>query len=105
MQDGADGDMVTAYIANITNGVTMGFRSFDLKGAKGLKIKTRGYIHGDFIIKTAWNGEELGRITVQGDNIWTAYETAVDFKDGVTDLYLEFKGTGKGYLKSFEFTH
>ncbi len=104
-QDGADGEMVTGYIANIKDKVTMGFRSFELKGAKGLRIKTRGYIHGDFVIKTAWDGEELGRITVQGDNIWTAYETKVDFKDGVSDLYLSFEGNGIGYLKSFEFLH
>lgn len=105
MQDGADGQMVTSYIAQIRKGVTMGFRSFDLKGAKGLKIKTRGYINGDFVVKTAWDGEELGRISVVGDNIWTEYESAIDFKDGVTDLYLEFTGNGTGCLKSFEFTH
>ena len=105
MQDGKDGDMVISYIGYIRKGVTVGFRSFDIKGATGLRIKTRGYINGDFLIKESWDSEPIGRITVQGDNIWTSYEGKAAFKDGVSDLYLTFDGSGTGYLKSFEFLH
>ncbi|MBO4336870.1 MAG: carboxylesterase family protein, partial [Lachnospiraceae bacterium] len=105
MQDGRDGDMVVSYIGLIKNGVTAGFRSFDLRGVKGLRIKTRGYINGDFLVKDKWDGEAFGRIKVQGDNIWTAYEAAFEIPDGVHDLYLTFEGDGCGYLKSFEFIH
>ncbi|MCR5337405.1 MAG: carboxylesterase family protein [Lachnospiraceae bacterium] len=105
MQDGADGDFVTGYVGYIKKGVTMGFRSFDCKGVKGLKIWTKGFFGGDFVVKDSWDGKELGRIKVEGTNVWTAGETPLDFADGVHDLYLTFEGDGCGYMRGFEFLH
>ncbi len=105
MQDGADGDYVTPYIGYIRDNVTVGYRTFLCEGVTGFRIRTRGYINGDFLIKNAWDGDALGKIAVVGDNIWTSYETKLDFPDGEQDLYLTFRGTGQGYLKSIEFLH
>ena len=104
-QDGFANDFAVPYIANIKNGVTVGFRSFACKGVRGLRIRTRGYSKGDYLVKESWDGAALGRISVGFDNVWTAYEAAVAFPDGVRDLYLTFEGTGSGQLLSIEFLH
>ncbi|MBR5422281.1 MAG: family 43 glycosylhydrolase [Lachnospiraceae bacterium] len=105
MQDGGDVSFGEAYIGRIGKGTTMGFRSFACKGVKGLRIRTRGYINGDFEIRDSLGGECLGRITVEGNNIWTARETKFELPDGEHDLYISYVGDGNGELKSFEFLH
>ncbi|MBR4758670.1 MAG: alpha-N-arabinofuranosidase, partial [Lachnospiraceae bacterium] len=64
-----------------------------------------GFFGGDFIVKDSWDGKELGRIKVEGTNVWTEGRTAATFADGVHDLYLTFEGDGCGYMRGFEFLH
>ena len=104
-QDGFANTFAQSYIANIKNGVTVGFRSFACRNVTGLRIKTRGYGKGDFLIKNSWNGPALGRIGVGFENVWTAGETPVAFPDGTEDLYLTFEGDGACQLLSVEFLH
>nr|MCR5267693.1 family 43 glycosylhydrolase [Lachnospiraceae bacterium] len=102
-QNGYESDFGGSFIANIKKGVTIGFRSFSCKNVTGIRLKTRGYFKGDFLVKNKWDGETLGRVSVDYDNVWTAHEGAIDLKDGVQDLYLTFDGDGCGQLNSFEF--
>lgn len=104
-QDGWDGDRNPGYIHNITDGDTFGFKYFDCKGVKGLKITTRNYASGVFQVMTSIDGEVLGEIGIEFDNVWTTYEGKFDIPDGVNALYLRFKGNGMCSLKSFEFIH
>lgn len=102
-QNGYESDFGGSFIANIKKGVTIGFRSFACKNVEGIKLKTRGYFKGDFLVKNKWDGETLGRVSVDYDNVWTAHEGSLKFEDGVQDLYLTFDGDGCGQLLSFEF--
>ncbi|MBR4169261.1 MAG: family 43 glycosylhydrolase [Lachnospiraceae bacterium] len=102
-QNGYESDFGGSFIANIKKGVTIGFRSFACKNVKGIRLKTRGYFKGDFLVKNKWDGETLGRVSVDYDNVWTAHEGSLKFEDGVQDLYLTFDGDGCGQLLSFEF--
>ena len=104
-QDGYGRDVLLSYVGNIKKGVTIGFRSFKCEGVKGVRIKTRGYHKGDFIIKDKWDGNELGRISVDYADVWTPFEGKAEFPDGINDLYLTFEGSGSGSLKSIELTH
>ena len=93
-------------IKDIVDTTTIGFKYFDLKDVTGLRIKTRGYINGDFKIKTSLDGETLGKISVSNANIWTAGECRFSGKlSGTHALYLVFSGDGLGSLKSIEFLH
>ncbi|HEX2925114.1 MAG TPA: family 43 glycosylhydrolase, partial [Ruminiclostridium sp.] len=69
-QDGKDGDEEIGYIANMKDSATAGFKYFDCKGIKKVKIKVRGYCRGEFELKTSWNGKALGKIPVDFTNIW-----------------------------------
>ncbi|WP_022761223.1 carboxylesterase family protein [Butyrivibrio sp. AD3002] len=105
VQDGGDGDPEIGYIRQFCNNSTAGFKYFDMKAVTGLKIKTRGYFNGVVQVKTKWDGEVLGEIKVDSQNIWKEGTCSFAPITGVNALYLTFVGSGSGSLKSFEMLH
>lgn len=100
--DGRDGDEVPSYVAEITKNTTIGFKYFDMKNVKQIKIKTRGYANGYFEVKTKWDGEVYGKIPVEFTNFWTENTAEVNIPDGISALYFTFKGDGNCSLLEFE---
>ena len=98
-QDGCDGTKVDGHIVGIDDGTTIGFKYFDCRGVKHIRIQTRGYCHGVFEIRAAWNGEKLGEIPVRNTNVWTEGGCDVAFPDGVQALYLVYRGSGTPALR------
>ncbi len=94
-----------SHIRDIYENTTIGFKYFDLKGVKGLKITTRGYGMGDFEVRTSFDGEVLGKISVGFCTAWTPGTCEFTVPDGVYPLYLTYKGVGNPSLLSFEFLH
>ena len=104
-QEGKDGDKEPAYISNINDGTTIGFKYFDLKGVKGFKLTSRGYGQGRFEIRTSLDGNVLGEIECGFCTVWETASTDIDIADGVYPIYLTFKGQGNPSVLSFEFLH
>ena len=102
-QDGRDGDEIDGHIDQICDGTTIGFKYFDCKGVKGVRIQTRGYCGGVFEVRTAWNGETLGEIPVGNTNIWWEGACECAIPDGVNAIYLVYRGGGNPQLKGFGF--
>ena len=102
-QDGRDGDPIDGHIDRIADGTTIGFKYFDCRGVKGIRIQTRGYCHGVFEVRTAWDGETLGEIPVENYNIWTENGCDAAIPDGVQAIYLVYRGSGSPALKGFSF--
>ncbi len=100
-QDGKDGDQELGYIANMKESATAGFKYFDCKGIKKIKIKVRGYCKGKFEVKTSWDSEVLGNIPVEFSNIWKEYSSDIVIPDGVQALYFTYKGDGSASLGTF----
>jgi arabinoxylan arabinofuranohydrolase len=100
-QDGKDGDEETGYIANMMNSAAAGFKYFDCRGMRRVKIKVRGYCKGDFQVKTAWDGAVLGTIPVDFTNVWKEYAAEITIPDGKQALYFVFAGEGTASLCSF----
>lgn len=100
-QDGKDGDEEIGYISNMKDSATAGFKYFDCKGIKKVKIKVRGYCNGAFEVKTSWNGVALGNIPVDFTNIWTEYSADIEIPDGIQALYFTYTGDGTASLASF----
>jgi len=100
-QDGKDGDEEIGYIANMKDSATAGFKYFDCKGVRNVKIKTRGYCRGEFEVKTSWNGPVLGKIPVVFSNIWEEYSADITIPDGIQALYFTYRGMGSASLASF----
>ncbi|TYQ13126.1 UNVERIFIED_CONTAM: Beta-xylosidase [Acetivibrio alkalicellulosi] len=101
-QDGRDGDEEVGYIANMKLSATAGFKYFDCKGIKRIKIKVRGYCQGDFEVKTSWNGPALGTIRVGFSNVWKEYSSDITIPDGIQSLYFTYNGDGSASLASFK---
>lgn len=100
-QDGRDGDEEIGYIANMKASATAGFKYFDCRGITKIKIKVRGYCHGDFVIKTAWDDQPLGLITVGTSNVWKEYSANISIPDGIHAIYITYEGQGSASLASF----
>ena len=100
-QDGRDGDEEIGYIANMKASATAGFKYFDCKGIKRVKIRVRGYCRGNFEVKTSWNGTTLGTISVQFSNVWKEYSSDIAIPDGIQALYITYTGEGSASLASF----
>lgn len=97
-QDGRDGDEIPGHLVGITNGSVVGYKYFDFKDLHKVSIKVRGYAHGKFIVKTAWDGEPLAEMKVENTNIWKTYSAEVLVPDGVSPLYLCYQGGGDPQL-------
>jgi len=102
MQDGCDGDELDGYVAQIKDGTTIGFRYFDCKGVSHVSITTRGYANGAFDVKTAWDGETLGSISIRATNLWEKFSAEIAIPDGKQAIYLVYHGDDSPLmLKSF----
>ncbi|MFL0374489.1 family 43 glycosylhydrolase [Paenibacillus amylolyticus] len=100
-QDGRDGDEEVGYIANMVESATAGFKFFDCRGIRQVSIKVRGYCHGVFEVKTAWDGPVLGTIPVHFTNHWKPYSAEITIPDGIQALYFTYRGSGSASLASF----
>jgi len=100
-QDGKDGDVEMGYIANMKDSATAGFKYFDCRGIRKVKIKVRGYCRGAFEVKTSWDGAALGKIPVDFTNVWTEYPADIVIPDGIQALYFTYTGSGGASLASF----
>ena len=101
-QDGSDGERTPAYIANFKNGATVGFKYFDIKNLRAVKVTLRGYASGTVEIRTKWDGEIVGSVSVHYANIWETYTADVTVPDGVHALYFTYRGTGAPSFLRFE---
>ena len=100
MQDGRDGDEEPGYIGNIQDSATAGFKYFDCKDIREIRIKVRGYADGVFEVKTAWNGKVLAQIRVRYANVWEEYAAPVSIPNGKQAIYLTYRGGGNASLLS-----
>jgi hypothetical protein len=101
-QDGRDGDEEPGYVANMMKGAVAGFKYFDCRGVRKVRIRTRGYCKGDFELRLAWDGPALGKIHLpDSSNIWKEHEADITIPDGVHALYFAFVGEGNASLASF----
>lgn len=100
-QDGTDGEECSAYVCNLRNGASAGFKFFDCKGVKAVSIRTRCYASGFVAVKNAWDGETLCRIPVGYTNVWVTASAPINLPDGVHSLYFTFEGEGALSLASF----
>lgn len=102
VQDGRDGDREPGYITNMKNSATAGFKYFDCRDIRGIRIWTRGYADGVFEVRTNWSGTVLATIPIHYTNVWEKYDAAFPVPDGKQALYLTYRGGGTVSLLSFE---
>ncbi len=103
VQDGRDGDQEFGYIADISDGATIGYKYFDFKDVKKLTLTVRGYSYGSFEVRTAWDGPVVGVLKGESANFWEEQSCNVKIPNGVSALYLTYRGGGTVQLQKFKF--
>jgi hypothetical protein len=101
-QEIEEGGKGIGYIANMRNSATAGFRYFDCRGVRKIKIRTKGYANGKMEIRTAWDGEAIGSVPIGYANVWHDTEAEIALPDGIQSLYFTFAGQGHLQFAGFE---
>ena len=92
-----------AFVTNIIDGTTIGFKYYRCEGIRKFSIKTRGYGDGTFELRTMIGGKVIGSVEVHNDNIWTEYSDDIALQDGVYAFDSSFKGNSSS-LQLLSFT-
>ena len=69
MQDGKDGDEEIGYVGNVQNSATIGFKYFDMKNVKKIRVTMRGYISGNIEVRLTWDGDVLASLPIEFTNV------------------------------------
>ena len=92
-----------AYIANMRDSATAGFKYFDCRNVKEMSVCTKGYATGKLEVRTKWDGEVIGSFEIGYANEWHETKADIEIPDGVHDLFFTFKGTGHLQFAAFSF--
>lgn len=102
-QDGADGTECYGYVTNMCDGATAGFKYFDFQDVKEIALSVKGFGRGVMEVRTSIEGEVLGRILIEEENVWTRKVASVAIPNGVHDLYFTYNGKAWTSIRDFEF--
>lgn len=96
------------YVANITDGVKVGYKYFSFADVKKVTVKLQGEAVGVLKVFTdeaeeQQAGEVKLNITETENTIWTEVEIPLTIPDGVCGLYFKYNGEGSLKLRSFYF--
>lgn len=92
------------YVANVTDGVTIGFKYFQFENIRKIILTLRGEADGDVQLYIDSPDNKVTAavpISLQCDD-WTCFCADADIPDGVHGLFFVFRGTGALQFKDFE---
>lgn len=91
------------YVANISDGVKVGYKYFDLQNVTKISLSIRGNAEGKIqVILDSPEGLKVGETQINiNSNEWTQIEIPVNISNGVHGIYFSYKGNGKMQFKEF----
>jgi hypothetical protein len=95
-------DVPKQFITNCENGMTAGFRYFDIDKLSNIAVTIRGTAKGMFEVKTEPDGKSHGLLSVSPSEQWQTFNGSVSIPPGTHALYFRFIGSGR--LDFLEFT-
>ena len=88
------------YIANLRDGSKAGFRYISFEGTESeFFIRARGSGEGE--IQILADGQELVRLQIKPENVWTIYSAPCRTEKKTASLILVYRGSGSVDLLSF----
>jgi len=91
------------FVSEIADGTVIGYKYFDIKDNKELKILYRGSASGKLAVTTELDGAVIGEFVIQDSADWTELSADVSFENGVTAIYLKYSGAGIFDIKEISF--
>lgn len=92
-----------AVLADITDGVTVGWRFFLFLGAERLTLELRGGFRGTARVSAELGGEPVAEIPLSPCEGYARFESAPLDLRGTHAIYLEFRGTGSAEVLNLGF--
>lgn len=96
------GGITYQYISNMRNGSTAGYKFFDIKLPRIIKLRVRGS-GGAIKVCTSLGGQPVARVHVAADSQWHDASAELHFHAGETPLYFTYEGEGSIDLQGFAF--
>ena len=88
------------YIANMQDGSVAGYKYFSFSGPGRLTLEVRGAGEGRFVAAASPDGPALGELPVNAKSrTWGEISGNMDFPEGVSALYLIYRGSGSMDLR------
>ncbi len=82
------------FISEITNNTLIGFKYFEFRNNKKLKLTYRGLAHGYVSISNDFDNKELKKVKINPVSDFTTIEFDIELMDGIRPLYLYFEIDG-----------
>lgn len=103
-QRGKAGDKAAVhYIANLRDGATAGFRYFDVRSVKRIRVVVGGRCEGVLQVSAHASFDQIAaQISVHANGSMTNGRAALDLPTGRQALYFRFQGTGALDFYAFE---
>lgn len=103
-QDGGDRERGPGqYLKGMRNGCTVGYKYFDIRKIKEIRLRVRGTADGVIRVSVKERGEDIGAIPVRFKSAdWLELVVPVTVKPGVHPIYLHYGGTGSFDLLCLE---
>ncbi len=102
-QEGEDReDTPNQYIANMHNGAWVGFKYFEMNGAKSVGVKVRGKANGRLQVYDGIKGKMVADIIIKPTTRWTIYKAPIKIANGKRALYFVYRGNGSIDFKEFQ---
>ena len=92
------------YIHNMQNGAAAGYRYFQIKDQKKIRIKYRGTGTGKIAVSASYeaNDTTTSYINVSAASEWSIAEGELSLPAGISELWLKYEGTEAIDIKSLE---
>jgi hypothetical protein len=87
------------YVANVRNGSVIGYRYFDLSGARAVRIRYRGCASGKLLVCDSEQGDPIAQLPITP--FGKESEAGLVNMSGVSALFFRFEGAGRFHLFSF----
>ena len=98
-QDGPDRESgPDQYIANMCHGSVAGFKYFDLRGTRKLRVRIRGKARGVLLVSTEEKGRPVAAIAIDAAGKTAVFGTELHAPGEKQPLYFRYEGKG-----SFDF--
>lgn len=93
------------YVANLQDGSTVGYKYFRFDRVSQITLTIRGEAKGEIEVRTQREGACLGRISVDTNSReWIPVSSSVGIPDGVSGMYLTYRGAGRLDMRSVIFS-
>ena len=91
------------FISEITDKTMIGYKYFEIRDNKKLKILYRGNANGTLAVAFEPDGDARGEFEIRSSSKWAEISADVSFENGITAIYLKYSGVGMFDIREISF--